>query len=98
MEDKIIKEIDNLEEVKRFKELNNKIKSNKDYNSIISNFNKNKDKYIKNNTYNIELIKARKKLFEIDDVKEYLELENKIRLLSIKISNILSSIIEDNKC
>ena len=46
--------------------------------------------------YNI--IELRKKLFEIDGVKEYLELEKEIRLFSKKTSNIISSIVDNDKC
>ena len=43
-------------------------------------------------------INLRKKLFEIDGVKEYLSIENDIRLLSRKISNSISSIVNTEKC
>ena len=51
-------------------------------------------------TSNEEIIKLRKSLFEIEEVKEYSKLESEIRLYSKKISNEISSIVEDNnkKC
>ena len=50
------------------------------------------------NPSNEEIIKLRKKLFEIDGVKEYLSLENEIRLFSKKTSNIISSIVDNEHC
>ena len=65
----IINKIDNTREIKRFKELEESIKNNKEYISLINEFNK------QENPSNKEIIELRKKLFEIDGVKEYLELE-----------------------
>ena len=65
----IIDKIDNSKEVKRFKELEQSIKNNKEYISLMNNFNK------QDNPSNEDIIELRKKLFEIDGVKEYLELE-----------------------
>ena len=97
-QDKIIKELTNLDEIKRFKELEKSIKNNKKYNELVSNFEKNKDKYEKEGILNQEVIKFRKSIFEIDEVKEYAKLENDVRLLSRKISDIISSIVNTEKC
>lgn len=88
----IIDKIDNSKEVKRFKELEQSIKNNKEYISLMNNFNK------QDNPSNEDIIELRKKLFEIDGVKEYLELEKEIRLFSKKTSNIISSIVDNDKC
>lgn len=88
----IIKKLDNSDEIKRFKELEKQIKNNKEYNSLMDEFNS------KENPSNEEIIELRKKLFLIDGVKEYLSLENDIRLLSKKTSNIISSIVDDESC
>ena len=88
----IIDKIDNSKEVKRFKELEQSIKNNKEYISLMNNFNK------QDNPSNEDIIELRKKLFEIDGVKEYLELEKEIRLFSKKTSNIISSIVDDESC
>lgn len=88
----IINKLDNSEEIKRFKELEKEIKNNKEYNSLMDEFNK------IDNPSNEDIIKLRKKLFLIDGVKEYLSLENDIRLLSKKTSNIISSIVDDESC
>ncbi len=88
----IINKIDNSDEIKRFKELEKQIKNNKEYISLMEDFNK------KNNPSNEEIIKLRKELFKIDGVKEYLSLENEIRLLSKKTSNIISSIVDNEHC
>ena len=84
--------IDNSNEIKRFKELEKQIKSNKEYISLMNEFNKIDD------PSNEEIIDLRKKLFEIDGVKEYLELEKEIRLFSKKTSNIISSIVDNERC
>ena len=68
----IINKLDNTEEIKRFKELEKQIKSNKKYNSLMEKFNK------KNNPSNEEIIELRQELFKIDGVKEYLSLENNL--------------------
>ena len=88
----IIDKIDNSKEVKRFKELEQSIKNNKEYISLMNDFNK------QDNPSNEDIIKLRKKLFLIDGVKEYLELEKEIRLFSKKTSSIISSIVDNDKC
>ena len=88
----IINKIDNSEEIKRFKELEKQIKNNKEYISLMNDFNK------QENHSNEEIINLRKKLFKIDGVKEYLELEKEIRLFSKKTSNIISSIVDNEHC
>ena len=88
----IINKIDNSEEIKRFKELEKQIKDNKEYNSLMNEFNK------IDNPSNEEIIELRKKLFQIEGVKEYLELEKEIRLFSKKTSNIISSIVDKEHC
>ena len=60
----IIDKIDNSKEVKRFKELEQSIKNNKEYISLMNNFNK------QDNPSNEDIIELRKKLFEIDGVKD----------------------------
>jgi cell fate (sporulation/competence/biofilm development) regulator YmcA (YheA/YmcA/DUF963 family) len=88
----IINKIDNSKEIKRFKELEESIKNNKEYISLMNEFNK------KENPSNEEIIELRQKLFTIDGVKEYLELEKEIRLFSKKTSNIISSVVDNEKC
>jgi len=97
-QDEIIKELSNYYEIKRFKELENSIKNNMKYNELITNFEKNKNIYEKEGIINKEIINLRKKLFEIEEVKEYAKLESDIRLLSRKISDIISSLVEVEKC
>lgn len=94
----IINNLSNSDEIKRFKELEKSIKSNKKYNELITNFEKNKDDYEKEGILNKEIINLRKKLFEIDEVREYAKLETDIRLLSRKISDIISSIVDTENC
>lgn len=89
---KIISKIDNSEEIKRFKKLEQSIKNNKEYISLMNDFNK------QDNPSNEDIIELRKKLFEIDGVKEYLELEKEIRFFSKKTSNIIASVVDNDKC
>ena len=97
---KIINKMDESKEIKRLRELEKIILNNDKYINLIDNFNKNRNEYEKNNILNEEIIKLRKSLFEIEEVKEYSKLESEIRLYSKKISNEISSIVEDNnkKC
>lgn len=94
----IINMIDNHEKIKEFKRLEKIIKNNKKYNELLNNFNKNKDKYINDNSLNKEIINLRKELFKINEIKKYLKLEKEIRLLTKDISNILTSIIDNHTC
>jgi cell fate (sporulation/competence/biofilm development) regulator YmcA (YheA/YmcA/DUF963 family) len=94
----IINMIDNHEKIKEFKRLEKIIKNNKKYNELLNNFNKNKDKYINDNSLNKEIINLRKELFKINEIKDYLKLEKEIRLLTKDISNILTSIIDNHTC
>ena len=97
-QEKIINMIDNHEKIKEFKRLEKIIKNNKKYNELLNNFNKNKDKYINDNSLNKEIINLRKELFKINEIKDYLKLEKEIRLLTKDISNILTSIIDNHTC
>lgn len=89
----IINKLNNSDEIKRFKELETSIKNNKEYNNLINEFKKNESKY-----NNEDIIRLRKKLFEIDGVKEYLKLESDIRLLSKNISKTISNIVDNDIC
>lgn len=89
----IINKLNNSDEIKRFKELEASIKNNKEYKYLIKEFRKNESKY-----NNEDIIILRKKLFEIDGVKEYLKLESDIRLLSKNISKTISNIVDNDIC
>ena len=90
----IIEKLDNTEEIKRLSQLNNTLNNNEEYLNLMNDFINNKDSYIKNNTYNEEIINLRKKLFSINELNEYLKLQNNLRLLSARINNIILSVIE----
>lgn len=92
----LINEIDNSFEVKRLKELEKNILSNKEYNRLVNEFNQNKESYEKEGILNNKIIELRKNLFKIDDVKEYSSLEAKIRLFSGKVGKIISSLVEEH--
>lgn len=91
---KIIDKLDNTDEIKRLKELNEILNSNEEYLSLMKEFTSNKDQYIKNNTFDEEVLLLRKKLFSIPELKEYLSIQNNLRLVFTKINNIVLSIIE----
>ena len=97
-QEKIINNLSNSDEIKRFKELEKNIKNNPKYNELISDFDKNKSRYEEEGILNKEIINLRKSLFEIDELKEYAKLETDIRLLSRKISDIISSIVDTENC
>lgn len=97
-QDEIINKLNNLDDINSFKELEKKIKNNKKYNELVSVFEKNKTRYEKEGILNQEIINLRKELFEIDEVREYAKLESNIRLLSRKISDIISSIVNTENC
>lgn len=90
----ILEKLDNTEEIKRLKELNNILNNNKEYISIMNEFNLKKDDYIINNTFNEEVLAIREKLFSIPELKEYLKLQNELRLLFSKINNIIFDIVK----
>ena len=97
-QDEIINNLNNLDDINRFKELEKKIKNNKKYNELVSVFEKNKTRYEKEGILNQEIINLRKELFEIDEVREYAGLESQIRLFSKKTSKKISSIVKEDKC
>ena len=57
-------------------------------------FLKNKKNYIKDNKLDDEILNLRKKLFNIDELKEFLKIQNNLRLLSININNIILSVLD----
>lgn len=97
-QEEIINNIDKLEEIKRIKILKKKINNSNEYKKLIREFENNKSKYIKDNILNDEILELRKRLFEIDELNEYLKIQTNIRLLSIKINNIIKSVISDKNC
>lgn len=97
-ENEIIEEIDKLDVVKKTRELINKIKDNDEYILLMNEFNKNKKYFEENGLLKEKIIELRKKLFSISEVKEYMSLSNDIRLLSIRISKIISSTINESNC
>lgn len=97
-QEEIIRNIDELEDIKRIKVLKDKIYNNSEYIKLIREFEDNKNKYIKDNILNDEMLELRKKLFEIDELKEYLKIQTNIRLLSVQINNIIKSVISDKNC
>ena len=78
---KIIDKLDNTDEIKRLKELNEILNSNEEYLSLMKEFTSNKDQYIKNNTFDEEVLLLRKKLFSIPELKEYLSIITQYKVI-----------------
>ena len=93
-QEEIINMIENLDDVNRFKDFKEKLNNNKTYLSLMKEFEDNKDKYEKNGILKEKTIEIRKKIFEIEELKEFLNISNNMRLLSIRISNIISDIVK----
>ena len=91
---KIIEKLNNTNEIQKLKELNVKLNNNEKYISLMDEFIKNKDNYIENNIYNEELLKVRKELFSIEELNEYLKIQNELRLTFTKINNIILSVVD----
>ena len=91
--ERIKQKLDNTDEIKRLKELNEILNDNKEYNILMNEFISNKDEYIQNNIYNQKLIELRKKLFSIPELNEYLKIQNNLRLLFTQINNIIFDIV-----
>lgn len=98
LQDEIINKIDNLDEVKKLKELIQKLNNNDEYIYLMKEFEKNQVNYVKDNVLKEKIIELRKKLFEIEELKEYLSIESNLRLFSNQISNIISSIVNERNC
>lgn len=98
LQDEIINKIDNLDEVKKLKELIQKLNNNDEYIYLMKEFEKNQVNYVKDNVLKEKIIELRKKLFEIEELKEYLSIESNLRLFSNQISNIISSIVNEKNC
>ena len=91
----ILNKLDETKEIKRLRELNDKLNSNEEYKNIMKEFVDNKKDYIKDNTINEEIKKLRQKLFDIPEFDEYMKLQSKLRLNFIEINNIILSVIDE---
>ena len=89
----VIELIDNTDDVIKIKKLKNKINNNEEYLKLMNEFIKNKDSYVNNNSIEEEIIKLREKLFSIEELQEYLKIQNNLRLLSININNIILDVL-----
>ncbi|MBP3635289.1 MAG: hypothetical protein J6J17_02355 [Bacilli bacterium] len=81
----IVQKIDKTDEVKRLKILREKLNNNDYYLNLMNSI-------VKEGTSD-NIIDMRKKLFAIPELKEYLKLQNQLRLLSISINNIIISVL-----
>ena len=94
---KIIDSLNNNKEIIRLEEIKKSINSDKKLKKLINDFNKAKEHYEK---YNItdEFISAKKKLLENEIIKEYIEIQNKINILALKINKRINNITTSTTC
>lgn len=88
LQEEIIKKINELDDVKKIKKVKEKLSNNKKYNDLVN----------KEITSNEELINIRKKLFEIEEFKEYQELYTRLKLEFLKINKIITSLVNEGGC
>ena len=84
--DALIKEIDNMDKVSKIKELNKRIKNDKELTKLIEKYKESGDENLKQQIIDNELF------------KEYKELEIDINLLIMEINSKLKSINNKGKC
>ena len=89
----ITDEIQNSNINEKLIKIKNKIINDPDLKKIIDNFKNAKELYEK---YKIkdDFIEAKKKLLENEILKEYVDIQNKINMLSIKINNRIKQITD----
>ena len=87
----IIDDIENSNIKKRLDEIKKEIEGNKELKKLIKDFNNKKELFSK---YNIkeDFIEAKSKLISNDLIKEYINIQNEINLLSMKINKRLNNI------
>ena len=94
MIDKIYESIDTINNsnmINRLNELKEMINSNEEIKNKINNFYNAKDLYEKYN-YKDNYLKAKLNLFDDPVIKEYLDIQNEINLISLYINNNIKDI------
>lgn len=86
----IIEKIENLEFIKEYKVLKDKLSKNNKYKELSFR--------LKNTTDKDEIIKIRKSIYKIEDYKNLMHLDVNIRLLVNQINKNISSILNNKKC
>lgn len=94
---KVIDKIESSSLKNRLDNIKNNIYNDNNAKIAINNFNKAKEMYEK---YNIkdDFIKAKTELFKNELINEYLNIQNEINKLSIKINNNIKNITDDISC
>lgn len=90
-QDEIIEKINELSEVKKYKELKKILNSNEKYNNLLKEageYENNRDK----------IIEIRKELFLIPEFKEYITLDTTLRMYFGKIGKIITNIVSNHTC
>lgn len=87
----IIDDIDNDNVKKKLDEVKLKIKNSNEAKRLIKRFEEAKELYEKYN-YKDDFVKAKRDLVKNELIKEYLDLQNKINLLSVQINSRISKI------
>lgn len=88
---KIIDDIDNNDIKKRLDGIKKEIENNEEIKLLIKNFNEKKELFEKYNTKD-DFIIAKRKLLSNNIIKEYINIQNEINLLSLKINERLNKI------
>lgn len=84
----IIEKVKELDEVKRLLYLKEKLNKNDLYKHLLEEADEE----------NADILVIRKRLFEIYDFKEYMKISSNLKLLFLRINNIIVSLIDKNSC
>ncbi len=87
----IIDELDNIKLIKRLKTIKSYINSNDNAKKLINDFNFAKENFEK---YNLkeEFLEAKRKMLKDELIKEYVDIQNKINMLALKINKRIGNI------
>ena len=91
--DDLITIFDTSEEIKKLKELKEKIYTGKELKQKLEHFNK-----IKDNSYSNEYITLKKEILNIPEIKEYKTIENELLLLTLYINQKLNTLTKKKGC
>ena len=91
--DDLINIFDTSKELKKLKELKDKIYQNQELKQKLERFNK-----IKDNSYSNEYITLKKEILNISEIKEYKMIENELLLLTLSINQKLNTLTRKKGC
>lgn len=91
--DELINIFDTSEEIKKLKDLKEKIYSNNTLKLKLEKFNK-----IKDNPYSNEYISIKKEILATTEIKEFKDIENELLLLTLAINQKLNILTKNKRC